>query len=121
MGRSSSRLIVWLVLLALASAGPTWAADPKKAPPPEPSAEQRQKMAEVHEKMAECLRSSRPLAECRSEMATACQGMLGAGACPMMGRGRGGLGPGMMGSGMGPGMMQGPTSTPQTPPETPKK
>ena len=122
MGLRLSRWIVTLALLALASAGPTWAADPKKAPP-EASAEQRLKMAEVHEKMAECLRSSRPMTECRSEMAAACQYMLGASASPMMGRGRGGMGPGMMGSssGMGPGhMMQGPpTSTP--PPDTPKK
>jgi hypothetical protein len=120
MNRRSSRWIVTLALLALASTAPTWAAEAKKTSPPEPTAEQRRKMAEVHQKMAECLRSTRPIVECRSEMVTACQGMLGAGACPMMGRSRGGMGPGMMGPGMGPGMMQGQPPT-STPPETAKK
>jgi len=96
MNRRSSHWIVTFALLA--SAGPTWAADTQKPPPPEPTAEQRQKMADVHQKMAECLRSTRAIAECRSEMATACHG-LGAGACPGFGRGRGGMGPGMMGYG----------------------
>jgi len=120
MNRRSSHWIVTLALLA--SAGPTWAADAKKPPPPEPTAEQRHNMADVYQKMAECLRSTRPITECRSEMATACHG-LGVGACPGMGRGRGGMGPGMMGYGTGPGqMMQGPpTATPSPPPQTPQK
>ena len=118
MCRRSSRWIVALALLALASAWPTWAADAKKTPPPEPTTEQRQKVAEVYQKIAECLRSTRPMAECRSEMATACH-TIGVGVCPGMGRGS--MGPGMMGSGAGPGqMMQGPPSA-LTPPETPKK
>ena len=115
------RVIPWigaLALVTLAWAGAAHAAEPKKAPPA-PTAEQRQKMADIHQKMAECLRSDRPIAECRSEMATACHDTLGAEACPMMGKGRGGMGPGMMGGPMGPGMMQGPPAAPK-PSEPPK-
>jgi hypothetical protein len=113
------RVTPWIGAIAalVLWAGPVHAADPKKpTPPPAPTAEQRQKMADVHQKMAECLRSDRPIADCRSEMATACHDVLGADACPMMGKGRGGMGPGM-----GHGMMQGPPSTTPAPPETPKK
>jgi hypothetical protein len=60
--------------------------------PPELTAEQRQKMADIHEKMAACLRSDRPLSECRQETMQHCQALMGQEGCPMMG--------GMMGSGM---------------------
>lgn len=43
------------------------------------SAGSRGEMATAHEKMAECLRSDRPIAECR--------GQIMAEACPMMGDG----------------------------------
>lgn len=115
MDRRLSCWIVALALLALASAGRTLAADTKTTPLPEPTAEQRQKVAEVHQKMAECLRSTRPIAECRSEMAAACQG-LGAGTCPMMSS-MPVPKPIIPGPPMPPpGMMQGPpTSIPQPP------
>jgi hypothetical protein len=47
--------------------------------------EQRQKMAEVHQKMADCLKSDKPLSECRSEMMKACHENMGGKGCPMMG------------------------------------
>ena len=47
--------------------------------------EQRQTMAAAHEKMAACLRSDRPLSECRNEMMQACHKMMGKEGCPMMG------------------------------------
>lgn len=50
-----------------------------------PTAEQRQKMAEHHEKMATCLRSDRPLSECKQEMMKNCEETMGKGGCPMMG------------------------------------
>jgi hypothetical protein len=121
------RVMPWIgavAALALAMAGPARAAEPKKAaPPPAPTAEQRQQMADIHQKMADCLRSDRPIAECRKEMATACHDTLGATACPMMGQGAGGMGPGMMGGGKGHGhMMQGqPAPTTPAPPEAPKE
>ncbi len=80
-----------------------------------PTAAQREKMALIHEKMAACLRSDRPFAECRQEMMRACRAELGVGGCRMMQDGRpwgrrGGMmrGGGMMGP---PG---GPTATPNT-------
>lgn len=81
-------------------AGSALAADPA---PADPSVAQRQKMAEVHQQMATCLASERPMSECRAEMHKNCQGMMGEEGCPMMGGG--GMGPGMMG---GRGMMQPP-------------
>jgi len=111
------RARLWLGTLATLAvvAAPLARADPAKTPPAAPTAEQRQKMAEVHQKMADCLRSDRPLADCRNEMAAACHDMMGAGGCPMMGNGPGGMGPGMVEHGTGHGIMGSP------PPEPPKK
>lgn len=91
-----------LAVFALASPGRALAADP--------GPEQRQKMAEAHQKMADCLRSTRPFAECHKEMTAACHDMGDAMGCPMMGKGHGG---------MGHGMMQEPPAP--APPESPKK
>lgn len=46
---------------------------------------QRQNMASMHEKMATCLRSNKPMSECRTEMRKNCQAMMAQGGCPMMG------------------------------------
>jgi hypothetical protein len=94
------------------SAGAVRAADPEKSSSGEPSAEARRKMATVHEKMAACLRSDRPLSQCREEMVTTCRDMMGEDGCPMMGMGRGGMGPGMM---HGPGGMH--PASPRSKPE----
>ena len=64
--------------------------DGAKLPAPM-SAEARQKMAGLHEKMASCLRSDRPMPECRDEMMSGCKETMGKEGCPMMG-GRGGRG-----------------------------
>lgn len=40
----------------------------------EPSAQDRARMADAHQKMAECLRSTRPVKECRNEMKKAHEG-----------------------------------------------
>jgi len=121
----TSRTSHWYALiaaLALVAAASASAAEPKKAAPAEPTPEARQQMAAVHEKMAQCLRSDRPMAECRTEMMNACQEMVGAGSCPMMGKGAGGMGPGMMGHGkMHGGMMSQPAPEAPKAPETPKK
>jgi hypothetical protein len=119
MGRTS-HWFAGIALAGLLSASLASAAEPKKSEPAAPSAEQREKMAAVHQKMAECLRSDRPMSECRAEMDKSCQEMMGDSGCPMMGAGQGGMGPGMMGhgkgSGMHGGMMQGKPA-----PETPEK
>lgn len=59
------------------------AADSKKAPDNAVTKEQRQKMAQMHEKMAKCLRSDRPFSECHDEMRKGCKDM-GKDGCPMM-------------------------------------
>ena len=64
------------------------------ANPTAPPKEVREKMATLHEQMAACLRSDKPLADCHSEMMKSCQDTMGKKDCPMMGHG-------MMGSGSG--------------------
>jgi len=121
MRSHTSQWCALMAALALTWAASTHAAEPKKSAPAAPTPEVRQQMADVHQKMAECLRSDRPIAECRTEMTKSCQGLVGQASCPMMGAGAGGMGPGMMGGGsmhggtMGGGMMGQPA------PETPKK
>jgi hypothetical protein len=110
----STRTSHWLAVIALGAllaASPALAAEPEKGAPAAPSAEQREKMAAAHQKMAECLRSSRPFADCRAEMKNACRDMMGDAGCPMMGHE-----PGAMGHGKDGGMMKGPP-----PPEPPQK
>ncbi len=51
--------------------------------------ETREKMAVLHEQMATCLRSDKPLADCRAEMRKSCKESLGDQGCPMMGMGMG--------------------------------
>jgi hypothetical protein len=95
-------LVTALVVIWASAAS---AADPQPNAPPDPTPDARQKMATIHEKMAACLRSDRPMAECRADMWKSCQEQMGADGCPMMGAG-GGMGPGMMHRGM----MQGGTT-----------
>ena len=69
------------------------AADKTEPKAPAMTTEQRQKMADAHEKMAACLRSERPLADCHDEMMKSCKE---SGGCPMMGgkghgKGHGGM------------------------------
>ena len=68
--------------------------------PPELSSDQRKKMAGLHEKMASCLRSDRPMSECHQEMMKGCKDAMGKGGCMMMG--------GKMGHGMHHHMMDEP-------------
>lgn len=58
---------------------------PAKKGSMEPTPEQREKMAAVHEKMVTCLRSSKPMSECRQEMMKSCEETMGKEGCPMMG------------------------------------
>ncbi len=95
-----------LVALAMVWASAAFAADPPTAAPAEPSREAREQMAAAHQKIADCLRSSRPVAECHAEMKAGGGCMMGDGGCPMM---EGGTCPAMKGEGMkhGPGAMHG--------------
>ena len=111
MSNRTSCCFVLIAVLAQASVSPACAADPVKPAPPEPSPEARQQMAAVHQRMADCLKSDRPIAECRAEVTASSRERMGEAGCPMMGTGGGGMGPGMMGGGM---MKGGP---PKAPPE----
>jgi hypothetical protein len=50
-----------------------------------PSPEMRQKMAEMHQMMSDCLKSDKPMSECKQEMMKNCPMMKEGGHCPMMG------------------------------------
>ena len=91
------RRFVLAVAGAMLAGGVALAEEVAKSAPADPSPEQRHNMAEVHQRMAECLVSARPMAECRGEMQKSCHEMMGKGGCPMM---DGGMGSKMMGCGM---------------------
>jgi len=76
-----------VVLLTLVIVSSVAIGSEQTAPtPPMPSKEMREKMASVHEGMATCLRSEKPLAECRDEMMKSCRQLPEQG-CRMMGMG----------------------------------
>lgn len=77
-----SRGLTGTILLAVASM--TLAAEPP-ADQTAPSREMRDQMAAVHQRMAACLRSDKPIAECREEMRQNCAKFMGKQGCPMMG------------------------------------
>lgn len=56
----------------------------------------RQKMAEMHTKMAACLKSDKPMSECQKNMMSSCQKMMGKDGCPMMDHMHGMMKGGMM-------------------------
>lgn len=108
-GRRIATLITGALLIALGSAA--FAADPPAAAS-SPTKEMRERMATLHEQMAACLRSEKPVSDCRTEMLQHCRAMMGSQGCTgMMGSGgMMGMGGGMMGMGKG---MHGPmTSSP---------
>ena|SRR6266581_737063 len=81
-------------VLAIMSASAALAADPPTASQAAPSKEMREKMATLHEQMAACLRSDKPIADCHSQMMKSCQDTMGKQGCTMMGHGMMGSGPG---------------------------
>ena len=91
--------------VAVLCASPAWAAPPPASTAP--SQEMREKMAQVHEKMAACLRSDKTIAECHREMKANCRAELGDRGCGMMQR---------RGMGMAPGRMMSPPPPPPPPP-----
>ena len=95
-----SRRFVLAVATSMLWSGAALAAEPAKPAPADPSPEQRHKMAEVHQRMADCLVSTRPMAECLGEMQKSCQETMGKDGCSMMGGDMGMMGGGMHGQGM---------------------
>jgi hypothetical protein len=74
--------ILIVSILAIVGASATLAAN-SPAPPSAPSKEMREKMATLHEQMAACLRSDKSTTQCRTEMMTNCQDVMGKDGCPM--------------------------------------
>jgi hypothetical protein len=114
--RGTATAITGALLLALSSAA--FAANPPTAGASTPSKEMRERMATLHEQMATCLRSDKPISDCRTEMLRHCQAMMGNQGCTRMmgGAGMMGMGGGMMGMGKG---MHGPMTS--SPPASPPK
>ena len=77
---------LWVVVAAVMLSGFAVGAN-APAGPPEPSKEMRAKMATLHEQMATCLRSDKPVKDCRAEMMKSCQQLGNDQSCPMMGMG----------------------------------
>jgi hypothetical protein len=118
MRTRTSRWLAPLAAALLLASGAARAADPApQGAPPDPSPETRAKMAEVHERMAACLRSDKAIAECRAEMHAGCMATMGAEGCPMMGGGGMGMGMGRGMGGPGRGMMRGGPPQPDVPPQ----
>ena len=87
------QIMTFTVAMMILAAGQLLAADAKV------SKEDRQKMAEMHTKMAACLKSDKPMSDCQKDMMSNCKEMMGKGGCPMMGQMKGMMnGPGMMDS-----------------------
>lgn len=81
-------LILTAAVIILSISTSTFAADKAKSKGekmPVFSAEQRKNMADLHEKMAQCLRSDKAIEECHADMKTGCES-LGKDGCPMMGK-----------------------------------
>jgi Mg2+ and Co2+ transporter CorA len=78
----SVSLIATIALIFGASAA--FPAEPPSQSHPTMSKEQREKMATIHEQMAACLRSDKPLADCHKEAMKSCQDAMGKDWCSMM-------------------------------------
>jgi len=75
---------VALLGLALGSSA-AFTAEPSSAQYAAPTKEQREKMATIHEQMATCLRSDKPIADCHKDAMKSCQDVMGTEGCSMMG------------------------------------
>lgn len=74
----TNRVLGWLAVSVIAGASPALADHHEKSgktTKAESSPEARAKMADAHQKMAECLRSTRPIQECHAEMHKALEGV----------------------------------------------
>ena len=73
-----------LTVLIIASGAAALGADKSKNMGMDLTTEQRQTMAETHGKMATCLRSDKPMDECRTDMMKSCADTMGKDNCHMM-------------------------------------
>ena len=96
----NSKSFITISILTLLAATTTFGAETAKKGMPQMPPEMRLKMADTHQKMADCLRSDKPMSECHQEMMKSCHEAMGKNGCPMMGEMQGHM-KGMMGKGMG--------------------
>lgn len=80
-------IILTSMIFAMSAIQVSAADNKSKKDRPAPTAEEREKMAATHEKMAQCLRSDKPMKDCHEEMAKACKENMGGKGC-MMGHGK---------------------------------
>jgi hypothetical protein len=81
------KITITTMMILMAFATPSFGADKKKMKMMSMitmTPEQRQSMANVHEKMAACLRSDKAIEDCHKDMMQSCQDMMGKTGCPMM-------------------------------------
>jgi hypothetical protein len=71
-------------LALIFNASGAFSGEPASQSHPTMSKEQREKMATIHEQMAACLRSDKPLADCHKEAMKSCQDAMGKDWCSMM-------------------------------------
>jgi hypothetical protein len=89
-GKVRSKILTLILFIQLLGTAGFAEDSSKSAPPrklPLPTAEQRKKMADAHEKMASCLRSTRTVEDCRHEMMEVCRGTTDQAACVVLGVG----------------------------------
>jgi hypothetical protein len=86
--RQISKSIIYSLIASMAVSVAAIAADTAPAGAPEPTREMRAKMATIHEQMAACLRSDKSMSDCRSEMMSGCQKLMGDSGCHVMGMGK---------------------------------
>lgn len=107
--RRAATSVTGVLLIALGAAA--FAANPPASAGPTPTRAMREKMAVLHEQMAACLRSDKPVSDCRAQMQKSCHDMMGKQGCSMMGMGgRKGMGQRMHGH-----MMSNPPSSSSPP------
>ncbi len=75
-------LLITLNLFILSQIS-AFAEDEKEMKAPKITKEMREKMAETHLKMAECLKSDKAIDECHKEMMKSCEEKMGKDGCPM--------------------------------------
>ena len=72
------------ILALILNVSAAFSAEPPSPSHPALTKEQREKMATIHEQIAACLRSDKPISECHKEAMKSCQDTMGKDGCPMM-------------------------------------
>jgi hypothetical protein len=73
---SARSTLVACGIALLWAAGTALADEPTQGTRPAPTKEQRESMAQVHDKIAACLRSDKPIEECHAMMMQSHEGMM---------------------------------------------